>query len=153
MGRIKQLTDFKYLNENILIGKLKYGSDILVELTNLCIEKNITLGKIEAIGAVQKACVGFYDQATRKYQYTNFNKPSEILNLTGNISIKDDKPFVHAHIVLADLSGNAYGGHLAQGTITFACEFIITLFSGAVLKRALDINTGLYLWDLNNKNE
>ena len=135
-------------NNDTIIGKLSYGCDLLEELTDICIKKNITLGKIEAIGAVQKSCVGFYNQASREYQFLNFDKPSEILNLTGNISMKDNKPFVHAHIILADESGNAYGGHLAPGTITFACEFVIYGFSGAQLKRSMDDETGLPLWSI-----
>lgn len=135
-------------NNDVIIGKLSYGGDLLEELTNVCIEKNISLGKIEAIGAVQKACVGFYNQTSRKYNFINFDKHSEILNLTGNISIKDNKSFVHAHIILADESGSAYGGHLAPGTITFACEFIIHSFSGVELKRGMDDETGLPLWKI-----
>jgi predicted DNA-binding protein with PD1-like motif len=141
------VVDYKQAKDNILIGKLGFGNDILEELTSICIKEKITLGKIEAIGAVQRACVAFFNQATRKYQYINYDRPSEIINLTGNITIKEDKPFVHAHIVLADESGNAYGGHLAPGTIVFACEFIITQFSGAGLKREVDKTTGLYLWN------
>ncbi len=141
------MVDYKQAKDNILIGKLGFGNDILEELTSICIKEKITLGKIEAIGAVQRACVAFFNQATRKYQYINYDRPSEIINLTGNITIKEDKPFVHAHIVLADESGNAYGGHLAPGTIVFACEFIITQFSGAGLKREVDKTTGLYLWN------
>ena len=133
---------------NTIMGKLSYGCDLLEELTDICIQKDITLGKIEAIGAVQKACVGFYNQISREYQFLDFDRPSEILNLTGNISIKDNKPFVHAHIMLADESGNAYGGHLAPGTIVFACEFIIYSFSGAELKRGMDDKTGLPLWNI-----
>jgi uncharacterized protein len=142
------LTDFIQVKNNIYIGKLHFGSDLLEELTNFCVEKNITLGKIEAIGAVQKACVGFYNQTTRKYHYLDYNRPSEILNLTGNISIKDNKPFIHAHLILADETGNAYGGHLSPGTIIFACEFIITVYTSTELKRELDNVTGLYLWDI-----
>ena len=143
------MTKYKVLSENnIIIGKLGYGCDLLEELSNICIKNNITLGKIEAIGAVQKSCVGFYDQTSRVYQFFNFDKPSEILNLTGNISIKDNKPFVHAHILLADESGNAYGGHLAAGTAIFACEFIIYCYKGIELKREMDDKTGLPLWKL-----
>jgi hypothetical protein len=143
------MTKSKKISENdIIIGKLSYGCDLLEELNDICIKKNITLGKIEAIGAVQKSCVGFYNQASREYQFLNFDKPSEILNLTGNISVKDNKPFVHAHIILADESGNAYGGHLAQGTITFACEFVIYSFSGTRLERNMDDETGLPLWNM-----
>ncbi len=135
-------------SNNIFIGKLSHGCDLLEELTDICIEKNISLGKIEAIGAVQRACIGYYNQTAREYRFLNFDKPSEILNLTGNISIKDNKPFVHAHIVLADETGNSYGGHLAPGTITFACEFIIYSFSGNELKRGMDDTTGLPLWNI-----
>ena len=134
--------------KNTFIGKLSHGCDLLEELTSICLEKNITLGKIEAIGAVQKACIGFYSQNSREYKFISFDKPSEILNLTGNISIKDEKPFVHAHIILADETGNAYGGHLAPGTITFACEFIIYSFSGNQLIREMDHETGLPLWKI-----
>ncbi len=143
------MTKFINTSQNdIIIGKLSYENDLLEELNGICIEKNITLGKIEAIGAVKKACVGFYNQISREYQFLDFDRPSEILNLTGNISIKDNKPFVHAHILLADESGNAYGGHLAPGTIVFACEFIIYSFSGAELKRGMDDKTGLPLWNI-----
>jgi len=138
----------KISQNNIIIGKLSYDSDLLEELTGICIEKNITLGKIEAIGAVKRSCVGFYDQTSMEYNFLNFDTPSEILSLTGNISIKDNKPFVHAHILLADESGNSYGGHLAPGTIVFACEFIIYSFSGAGLKRGMDDETGLPLWNI-----
>lgn len=138
----------KISENNTVIGKLSYGCDLLEELTSICIEKNISLGKIEAIGAVQKSRVGYYNQETREYKFLDFDKPSEILNLTGNISIKDNKPFVHAHIILADESGNAYGGHLASGTITFACEFVIHSYSGTELNRKMDNETGLPLWNL-----
>ena len=145
----KNMTKYKKISENdIIIGKLCFGCDLLDELTGICMDKNITLGKIEAIGAVQKSCVGFYSQTGREYKFLNFDKPSEILNLTGNISLKDNNPFVHAHIILADESGSAYGGHLAPGTITFACEFVIHCFSGAELKRGMDDKTGLPLWNI-----
>lgn len=141
MAAIKEV-----INSDIIIGKLSYGSDLLGELTEICIKKNVSLGRIEAIGAVQKACIGYYNQKKREYRFINFDTPAEILNLTGNISIKDDKPFVHAHITLADEAGNACGGHLAPGTIIFACECIIYAFSGAGLIRSFDNQTGLPLW-------
>lgn len=140
------MIDFKQIS-NTFIGKLSYGSDLLEGLTNFCVEKNITLGKVEAIGAVQKACVAFYNHTTREYQYLDYDRPSELINLAGNISTKDDKPFVHAHITLADETGKAFGGHLAPGTIIFACEFFITVYAGVELKRAKDNVTGLYLWN------
>ena len=127
---------------------MKPGVDLLEEITKICQERNIHLGSIEAIGAVQKASIAFYNQTKRDYVIMTINEPLEMTSLTGNISIKDGKPFVHAHVTLADSTGNVYGGHLAPGTIVFACEFIIKTFDGLMLERRFDEDTGLSLWSL-----
>jgi predicted DNA-binding protein with PD1-like motif len=136
-------------SRDIFTGKLTYGCDLLEELTNLVTELGVGLGRIEAIGAVQKARIGFYNQETRVYQFSSFDQPMEITNLVGNISLKDGNPFVHAHITLSDSSGKSYGGHLATGTIVFACEFILQTFDGPVFNRGFDDETGLSLWLFN----
>jgi predicted DNA-binding protein with PD1-like motif len=74
----------------------------------------------------------------------------EITSLTGNVSIKDGKPLVHVHVTLADKKGNAFGGHLAEGTIVFACEVCIQVFQGEPLKRGFDKTTGLPLWEMDD---
>ncbi|HEX2965908.1 MAG TPA: DUF296 domain-containing protein [Syntrophorhabdaceae bacterium] len=129
-----------------LIGKLPYGCDLLEELTHIATEKSITLARIEAIGAVQKARIAYYEQETQTYQPLSFDYPLELLKLSGNISLKDGIPFVHAHITLSDASGKSLGGHLASGTIVFSCEFIIDIFDGPELNRGFDPRTGLQLW-------
>ena len=48
--------------DNIFLGRLSYGADLLEELIKVCSGKNIQLGQVEALGAVQKACIGYYDQ-------------------------------------------------------------------------------------------
>jgi predicted DNA-binding protein with PD1-like motif len=55
---------------------------------------------------------------------------------------------VHAHITLADDKGRVFGGHLASGTIIFACECVIEKFDGQAFRRIYDEETGLVLWDL-----
>jgi len=134
--------------KNILIGKFRHGADLLEEIIEICKERDIRLGRIEAIGAVQKACVGFYDQERQMYDYITIDQPLEITNLTGNISIKDNAPFVHAHATFANSSGRAYGGHLAPGTIVFAGECVIEILDGPALERGFDQKTGLSLWSI-----
>lgn len=128
------------------MGTCAHGTDLLDELTTFCEKENIALGRIEAIGAVQKARIGFYNQQGLKYQFTEINQCMEILKCTGNISLNNGKSMVHAHITLADEHSNAVGGHLAQGTIVFACEFIIQAFDNAAVIRDYDKVTGLRLW-------
>ena len=134
--------------KEIIMGKLQHGSDLLEEFTQLAEDKNIRLGRIEAIGAVQKACIGYYHQDRHEYRFIELNQPLEIVSLTGNISIKEGKPIVHSHIALADNSGALHGGHLAPGTTVFACEYIIEIYDGPTFERSFDPETELPLWNI-----
>ena len=131
--------------KEIIIGRLEHDRDLLEEITDICINEKITLGRIEALGAVKRARLAFYDQSAKKYRFFDIDKPMEITKLTGNISLKDETPMVHAHITMADHEGKAVGGHLAPGTIIFACEIIIEKYDGAPLERSFDETTGLPL--------
>ena len=128
------------------MARLSKDSDLLEEITDICRKQGISLGRIEALGAVQKACLAFYEQRTHAYEPISIDEPLEIVKLAGNVSLRDKAPFVHAHAALADKRGRTYGGHLASGTIVFACECIIEAFDGPALTRELDGPTGLYLW-------
>ncbi len=129
------------------IGRFEAGQDLLAELNGFCKQNNIRLGVFNLIGAVRNAKLGYYDQ--EKKQYTGcveLNKKLEIAACMGNISIKDGEIMVHAHITLADMDGNAFGGHLMPGTEIFAAEFFIQELIGAELVRGKDGKTGLPLW-------
>jgi predicted DNA-binding protein with PD1-like motif len=132
----------------LFIGKLEHGADLLEEITAICRDKNIRLGTVKAIGAVQKARLAYYDQNNQVYDFHELDEHLEILNLSGNISLKNGQPMVHAHITLSDSEGKAFGGHLAAGTIVFACECIIEGFHGLEYSRGHDKTTGLPLWDI-----
>jgi uncharacterized protein len=136
----------KVRSVELYMGKLRHGGDLLEEITEVCKKKNIQLGRVEAIGAVQKARLGYYSQPTQEYRFFSMDKAMEIISFTGNVSLKDGDPMVHAHVTLADDSGNAFGGHLAPGTVVFACEFILEVFEGPVFERKKDMETGLPLW-------
>ena len=137
------------LQERVM-GKIQHGADLLDELTKICHKNDIRLGRISALGAVKCARFGYYDQQAHEYRFMGLDRPLEIINLTGNVSLKEQKPFVHAHITFAGEDGTAYGGHLAQGTIVFACEFVIEIFNGPKFERNFDRITGLALWGAND---
>jgi len=132
----------------LLIGKLEHGADLLQALTDVCVARGITLGRVEALGAVQKARLAYYDQAARLYRFFELDRPMEIAALVGNVSLREGSPIVHAHVTLTDEAGCALGGHLAPGTVVFACEFTIQALTGATLTRGHDATTGLPLWTM-----
>ena len=144
MAKIREVKAVK-----MFMGKLAHGVDLLEEITKICVEQDICLGSVEALGAVKKARLGYYNQQDQEYCFFDLNQALEITNLTGNISIKDGAPVVHAHVTFSDKEGHAYGGHLAPGTIVFACEVAIHVLDGPEFERGLDQETGLPLWKMN----
>lgn len=136
------------LIERRFMGRFPYGKDLLEEINKVITSENIRSGEIRIIGAVSKAVFGYYDAQSKNYIYISKDEHMEILNATGNISVKDGKPFAHVHITLADKNGNAFGGHLMEGTIIFAAEFVITDYGDNKLERVYDETTGLQLWNI-----
>ena len=128
------------------MGQLPLGADLYESISKICTEEDIKIGKVTALGAVTQAAVSYYDQKKKVYKPITFKKHLEILNCTGNVSLKDGKPFVHMHATFADSKGTAVGGHLTAGTVVFACELMIEELEGKALDRELDENTGLNLW-------
>ena len=127
--------------------KIKNGDDLHGALSDYCLKNNVKAGLILAIGAFKKAKLNFYNQNNKKYLAKSVNKPLEILSCLGNISLKDGKPFIHAHLTISDKTGRVYGGHLEKGSIVFACECAILEAAGELLNRKFDKLTALNLWD------
>ena len=100
---------------------------------------------MSAIGALSRAELGYYDQLSHEYGTIFLDEPVELASCSGNISMRDGRPFVHAHAVLSDRTGGTFGGHLTSGTI-FAAELYLQELSGLPLKRVSDSITGLKLW-------
>ncbi len=138
----------QYEHGRTYVAKLNYQSDLYEEINKICIDENIKAGWISIIGAVSSLKLGFYNQETKEYIYTTYayDEPMEIVSCTGNISLKDGKPFCHLHITAADKKGRCIGGHLVAGTAVFAGEVIIQELLGEDLVRDIDEETKLSLW-------
>ncbi len=63
-GRMDMTTIKKVAAGKILMGKLGYSRDLLDEITRIGQEENIQLGRVKALGAVQKARLGFIIRKT-----------------------------------------------------------------------------------------
>ena len=133
--------------KDIIMGRILKGESLLEKLQSIVEEKNINLGLIKGIGALQNLNFSYYIQNEKRYITKSINNPVEVLNLTGNISIKDGKPFIHCHITVADENGNAFGGHLDKKSKVFAFEYTIFVLDGEEKVRKFDGETGLSLWE------
>ncbi len=130
---------------HIIFARLDHGEDIIRQITNLAEKNGIETGALSAIGALSRAGLAYYDQISHEYGEFSLEEAVELASCFGNISLRDGKPFVHAHAILSDRRGRTWGGHLTSGTI-FAAELYLQELSGPPLKRDPDPITGLNLW-------
>jgi predicted DNA-binding protein with PD1-like motif len=133
-----------------IMGRLPLGADLYESLVEIVQRENIRLGRIHGLGGTTHAVVAYYDQQEKEYKSMEFPGGMEILNLHGNVSLRDGKPFVHAHIVLGDRHGHAVGGHLMPGTKLWLGEIFIDELEGEDLIREKDERTGLFAWTSGN---
>lgn len=120
--------------------------EIVEALTAFCREKQIHAGSITGIGAIGEATFRFLDPATKQYVDKTFDEQMEITNLTGNISEKDGKPYLHVHITASRRDYTCIGGHLLSARVNGACELLVDDFGEVRLGRRFDGETGLNLY-------
>lgn len=132
---------------SVIVERLQSGHDILEGLNELVRRRHVTAADLSAIGAVSNAVVGYFIGQGR-YSPITLDGPLEIVSCMGNVSLKENQPFVHAHISLSNAEGSVYGGHLLPGC-TVGATFEATLHvHEEKLTRTLDPNTGLFLLDI-----
>jgi predicted DNA-binding protein with PD1-like motif len=124
---------------------LDHDAEIVASITNLAERLGVEVGVVSAVGALKRAEIGYYDQENHEYRAIEIDRPMEIASLIGNLSIRNGKPFLHAHATLADSEGNVKGGHLTSGTI-FAAEVYLQELLGRPPVRSHDPTTDLFLW-------
>jgi predicted DNA-binding protein with PD1-like motif len=128
------------------VGRLATGSDLVAEIERYCAEQSVTAAQVTVIGAVRRARYAYYEQDDHRYRELSSETHHEITGFVGNISLKDDRPFLHAHATFADADGATVGGHLLPGIEVFAAEVMIREVAGVSLVRQADDETGLALW-------
>jgi len=130
----------------IFAGRLPHGGDLINSIEEFCNKASIRMAAFSVIGAVSSATIGAYDQKQQVYVTFKEDAALEIVSCIGNVSLKDGKPFIHAHILLADEQGKTIGGHLFSETIIYAGEINLQELTGKPMERTYDKETGLMLW-------
>ena len=128
--------------DNLVFVRLFPGEDTLQELKKACEKHKIeTAVVIAGLGQLKQFKLGYYKE---KGNYTpqEFQKPHELLSLTGNISNQEGEYNFHLHAVLGDEGKNVVGGHLISGTAEVTNE-IVLLKTDLKVKRKLEESTGL----------
>jgi predicted DNA-binding protein with PD1-like motif len=128
--------------------RLLEGEDIAEAIKERVEKSGVKAGFFILIGTLKNATVGFYKEG--EYKYIRLDGPLEIASCMGNISV-DEKgaTVVHAHVVVSNEKGEAFGGHLMKDSpVGATAELVIIEVEGVKLQRILDEKTKLNLLKL-----
>jgi len=134
------------LEGNKVLVVLSKGDEIFKSLYKVVEELNIKFSWINGIGAADKITLGSYPSSLKKYIKKDFDNEFELASIMGNITIKEDAPFIHIHATISDEECNAFAGHLFSATITVTCEIILNISDKPIYRKECN-EVGLYLWD------
>ncbi|HKT21753.1 MAG TPA: PPC domain-containing DNA-binding protein, partial [Nitrososphaerales archaeon] len=116
------------------IYNLKAGSRIPDEIVDLASRDKISTALLTAIGGVSELTVAYYDRETKTYENHEYREDLEVTSLVGNVTIKDGKPFVHAHGTFGRRDMSVIGGHVVSATVRPLMELVVTPTTNRALR-------------------
>ena len=128
------------------MGRLPSGVDLLESLTVIVNEEEIKTGRVEVFGSLSRLSLILLNQETKFSETVVKEGGLDIGSLAGTVSLFKRRSLPRLSGVFTDSSGELVAGTIGPGTITHACEVLITELKGATFSRDFDMETGLPLW-------
>ncbi|MEM3699602.1 MAG: DNA-binding protein [Candidatus Bathyarchaeia archaeon] len=132
----------------VFFSRLFEGEDLAEAIKKRVVESGIKAGFFLLIGTLKDAVLGYYKSG--QYKEIRLEGPLEIASCMGNIAVDENgELIIHAHVVVSDEKGEAFGGHLMRDSyVGVTAELVIVEAEGVNLQRAFDEKTGLKLLKL-----
>jgi len=131
-----------------VFSRLLEGEDLFESIKNRAEISGIRAGFFILIGSVKHAALGYYKDG--KYETTCLQGPLEVASCTGNVAVDEKgEVVIHAHVVVSNEKGEAFGGHLMKGSeVGATVELTMVEAAGVKAQRVYDEKTKLKLWKL-----
>jgi predicted DNA-binding protein with PD1-like motif len=127
---------------------LDQGEEAFAAVTAFANAQAINAASVAAIGAFERAEVGWFDPDARRYRPISVDEQTEVLSLLGDIAQGDDgKASLHLHAVLGLRDGSVRGGHLLSGNVRPTLEVTI-VETASSLSRRKRADLGIALIDI-----
>ena len=120
------------------------GDEVVSTLERFAAEQGLDASRITAIGAFERATLGFFDWERKDYERIPVEEQVEVLSLIGDIALDAGRPKLHAHVVLGRRDGSTVGGHLLCAQVRPTLE-VLLVDSPSHLRRVCDPDSGLAL--------
>ena len=120
------------------------GDEAVAALTQFARAEGLEASQVTAVGAFERAIVGWFDRTARQFRHIPVDEPSEVLSLIGDVAEDQDGPGLNIHVVLGLSDGTTRGGHLKEGHVRPTLELVLTEYPRH-LERKPDPASGLAL--------
>jgi len=139
---------FEEAGERTFVLVLAAGEEAFAAISDFAAREGLSAASLTAIGAFERATLGWFDLANKTYKPIHIESQCEGLSLLGDIALDDDgKPSLHMHAVMGLSDGTTRGGHFLKGIVRPTLEVTINE-TPARLRRRQRPELGLALIDL-----
>src|ERR1700688_753089 len=122
------------------------GDEAFSGLLEFAENYQVTSAHFTAIGAVNRATLGWFDPQRKMYKKIPVNGQHEVIGMSGDIALYQGKPVVHTHMVVGSPDGTTRAGHVLTAYVSPTLEVMVTVDPITMQKR-LDPATDLTLID------
>jgi predicted DNA-binding protein with PD1-like motif len=112
------------------------GEEAFATLIGFATEQGVDGASLTAIGAFERATVGWFDLDAKTYRKIPVHEQCEVLSAIGDVALGDDgKPSLHVHAVLGLSDGTTRGGHLLEAIVRPTLEITLVETPGHLRRR------------------
>jgi len=126
------------------IYRIDMNKEVTEEIIKIAEREGIRTARVEAIGGLSSVTIAYFNHTAKKYEEHTYEEFMELTSLLGNITEKDGKVFLHAHVNLGRKDMTVLGGHLIKGRVFPFLEVVITQTENKAFRR-YDERIGLNL--------
>jgi predicted DNA-binding protein with PD1-like motif len=122
------------------------GDEAFSGLLEFAQKYHVMSAHFTAVGAVNGATLGWFDPQRKMYKKIPVVGQHEVIGMSGDVALYQEKPVVHTHMVVGSPDGTTQGGHVLDAYVSPTLEVMVTVDPIAMKKR-LDPETNLTLID------
>jgi uncharacterized protein len=127
------------------------GDEAVAALQQFARAERLEAARITAVGGFERATVGWFDRAAKRFRPIPVEQQCEVLSLIGDVAEGQDGPSMNVHVVLGLSDGTTRGGHLIEGHVFPTLEVIVTE-APAELRKVMHPDLGVALIDLDRSD-
>lgn len=122
----------------ICFARILEGEDLAEAIKKRVEESGVKAGVFFLIGSLKEVALGYLKGG--KYHYVQMNGSLEIASCMENIAVDEKgEVTIHAHLVVSNEKGKAFGGHLTNGShVGATAELVVIEGVGVNLQRVFN---------------